>query len=163
MLIHAEITVTPDCPTVKFREPMEKVDLDVELPKILNVQGWGLGTYFNIQFISHDRDKLIKAGKFLVTEETEYLHTANPEAYQPMTKTMSARKAMLLGEWFYPGGLIRSEKEVSEIRQERKERQAKEKIVKWNLGKRAFEVKLGDEVVFSSKDKAEAEKYRDAA
>ena len=104
MLVHAEIVVTPDCPTVKFREDKELVKLDVEIPKILNAQGWGLGTYFNIQFISHDRDNLIAAGKFLVTQEAESLHTANPDGYQPMTKTVSARKAMQVGDWFYPGG-----------------------------------------------------------
>ena len=163
MLIHPEIAVTPDCPTVKFREPKEKINLDVELPKILNAQGWGLGTYFNIQFISYNRDKLIAEGKFIVTEESESLHTANPEAYQPMTKTLAARKAMQIGEWFYPQGIIRSEKEVNEIRQKREENQSKDKVVKWNFGKKEYEVKLGDGVVFSSKDKAEAEKYRDAA
>ncbi len=103
MIIHPEIIVTPDCPTIKFREPMEKIDLDIEIPKILANQGWGLGTKFNIEFINHDRTKLIAAGNFIVSEDAESLQTANPDGYQPITKTVQARKAAQIGEWFYPG------------------------------------------------------------
>ena len=155
MLIHPEVIVTPDCPTVKFREPREKIDLNVELPKILNAQGWGLGTYFHVQFINHDRSKLIVSGLFIVTEEAESLHTANPDAYQPMTKTISARKAKQIGEWFEPEV---TRKPGSEFVKELQER-----TLKWNPGKKVHEVKVGDKVLFASADKAAAEKFRDAA
>ncbi|KKM81475.1 hypothetical protein LCGC14_1329480 [marine sediment metagenome] len=155
MLIHAEIVVTPDSPTVQFREPKEQVNLDIELPKILNAQGWGLGTYFHVQFINHDRTKLIASGDFLVTENTESLHTANPEGYQPMTKTISARKAAQIGDWFYPNGVVDEVEERTEV--------DFEKIVKWNPGKKVHEVIVGDEVLFASAVKTEAEKFRDAA
>ena len=155
MLIHPEVIVTPDCPTVKFREPKEQVNLDIEIPKILNAQGWGLGTKFNVQFISHDRTKLIASGLFVVTEDTESLHTANPEGYQPMTKTISARKAAQIGDWFYPNGVVDEVEERTEV--------TLDKIVKWNPGRQAHQVIVGNEIVFESKDKAEALKFRDAA
>ena len=156
MLIHPEVIVVPDCPTVKFRQARELIDLDFELPKILSSQGWGLGTYFNVQFINHERTSMIASGLFVVTEENETLHTANPDAYQPITKAVSARKAKQIGEWFYPNGLDTLEDEQLEVI-------SQEKAVKWNPGKKVHEVKLGDEVLFSSADKVEAEKYRDAA
>ena len=155
MLIHPEIVVTPDCPTVQFREPKEKINLDVELPKILNAQGWGLGTYFHVQFINHDKTALIQSGKFVVTEEAESLHTANRDGYQPMTKTISARKAKQIGDWFYsevPCTALPNELEGKVLPN-----------IKWNPGKKVHEVKAGDEVLFASADKTEAEKFRDAA
>ena len=101
MKIHPEVIVTPDCPTVVLREPIEVVNLDVTIPNILNQQGWGIGTYFNIQYISHDRTKLIAEGKFVVTESSEVMHTSNPDGFQPMTKPVTARKAQQIGDWFY--------------------------------------------------------------
>ena len=103
MKIHPEVIVTPDCPTVVLREPIEVIDLNVEIPKILGMQGWGIGTYFNIQFITHDRTKLIASGKFVVTTEAEVMHTSNADSYQPVTKPITTRKAMQIGDWFYTG------------------------------------------------------------
>ena len=162
MLIHAEIVVTPDSPTVQFREPKEQVNLDIELPKILNAQGWGLGTYFHVQFINHDRTKLIASGDFLVTGDTESLHTANPDGYQPMTKTISARKAGQIGDWFYPNGL-EPVKVIADCVKGIVIGEPLGKIVKWNPGKKVHEVLVGDEVLFASAVKTEAEKFRDAA
>ena len=59
MIIAPHIIITPDLPTVQFREPRELVDLDRELQRALNAQGWGVGTYFNVQFLTHDRTTLL--------------------------------------------------------------------------------------------------------
>jgi len=155
MRIHPEVIVTPDCPTVMFREPREKVDLEVEIPKILASQGWGLGTYFNIQFVNHDRTKLVASGKFIVESDTESLHTANPEGYQPITKTISYRKAGQIGGWYQPEGLREPVKIMNEG--------TFEKVLKWNPGKKVHQVLLGDKVLYENKDKVMAENYRDAA
>lgn len=100
MLIHPEIIVTPDCPTVRFREPREAVNLDVELPKILNAQGWSCGTYFHIQFLSHDRKSLLAWAQFLVTEEAESLQVNESNPHQPMTRAVATRTAELVGGWW---------------------------------------------------------------
>lgn len=99
MIIHPEITVTPDFPTIRFREPKESVDLDKEIPKILHGQGWGCGTYFNVQFLSHDRSELLAFAQYVVTEEKESLHTSDNQ-FQPMTKTVYGRKATIVGQWW---------------------------------------------------------------
>ena len=168
MRIHPEVIVTPDCPTVMFREPREKVDLKVEIPKILASQGWGLGTYFDIQFINHDRTELLATGKFIVTKDSEALHTANPEGYQPITKTISARKAGQIGDWYYPGDLCDLVGKKVDVVADGSLREAIfrpqfEKVLKWNPGKKVHQVLLGDKVLYESKNKSEAEEYRDAA
>jgi hypothetical protein len=100
MIVKPEVIVTPDSPTVMIREPRENVDLDTVLARILNTQGWGIGTYFNVQFISHDRTKLLACAKFVVTEETESLQTSDLNNYQTMTKAVARRKfAQLDPEW----------------------------------------------------------------
>jgi len=100
MRIHPEIIVTPDQPTIKFREDHEQVDLKVELPKILHSQGWSCGTYFNVQFVDHKRTELLRSGLFVVSEETESLHTNEANPYQPMTRTEFNRKAVQIGDWW---------------------------------------------------------------
>ncbi len=151
MIIRPEISTTPDCPTVKFREAFENVDLDAEIPKLLVSQGWGLGTVFSIQFISNDRTKLIKVARFIVTSEDESLRTSNPDGYQPMTKSVYTREAKQIDEWFWPDGTL-SELEGKIV-----------KVVKWNVGAQKFEVWDGDTVLFSDADKEKAVAFRDAA
>lgn len=147
MIIRPEISVTPDCPTVKFREASETINLDIEIPKLLVTQGWLLGTVFIVQFINSERTKLIKAARFMVVAEDDSLNVANPEGYQPMTKTIYTREAKQMEAWFWPGG----------------EPSAAEKVVKWNAGKKKFEVLQDTKVVFSDADKVKAEAFRDAA
>ncbi len=100
MLIHPEIIVTPDYPIIRIKEPREKFDLAVELPKILHTQGWDVGTYFHFQFVSHDRTQLLSEALFVVTEAKEHtvVNEANP--YMPNTRTLGLRKAEMVGEWF---------------------------------------------------------------
>ena len=100
MVIHPEVLVTPDRPIVCFREQRENVDLSVELPKVLHSQGWGLGTHFNVQFISHDRAMLLASAEFLVTDVRESIHTSEANPYQPMTKMVFARKYKQIGDWW---------------------------------------------------------------
>ena len=103
-IIRPEIFTTPDCPTVKFREEPENINLAIELPKILTSQGWALGTIFCIQFVNHEKTKLIKAARFIVTSENSSLQTFNPDGPQPMTKLVEARGASQMEAWFYPAG-----------------------------------------------------------
>ena len=103
-IIRPEIFITPDCPTVKFREDPQNINLAIEIPKILTSQGWALGTIFYIQFIDHDKTKLIKVARFIVTSENSDLRTYNPYGPQPMTKLVETREATQIEAWFYPAG-----------------------------------------------------------
>ena len=99
MIIAPEVFVTPDRPVIRFREPREKVSLESELPKAIQAQGWGVGTYFNVQFIDHDRTKLIASAEFVVTEVREGLHTSEANPYQPITRTVFMRKYQQVSQW----------------------------------------------------------------
>ena len=140
MVIQPEVFVTPDRPIVRFREPQEKVDLALELPKVLQSQGWGIGTHFHVQFINHDRTALLASAEFMVTEVKEGIHTSEANPYQPMTKMVFMRKFEQIGKWWKT---IKSEA-------------IPEKVVlttSWNPGKKLHQVKNGDEVVFETPDK----------
>ena len=146
--IRPEIFTTPDCPTVKFREGSELVNLAIEIPKILISQGWGLGTIFAVQFTNHERTKLIKIARFIVDFEDSNIRTFNPDSQQPMSKLIETRTAKQIETWIFPNG---APVDIST------------KLVKWNFGNKEYEVRLGDTVLFSSASKKEAEKFRDAA
>lgn len=100
MLIYPDIMSTPDCPTIKFNQPREQIDLHKELPRILHAQGWGCGTLFNIMFLNHEKTKLLACGRFVVSEEVETIQTNDANPYQPMTKTVFSRVAMQIGDWW---------------------------------------------------------------
>ena len=100
MVIQPEVFVTPDRPVVRFREPREQIDLDKELQKVVNNQGWGVGTYFHVQFINHERTAVLASAEFLVTEVREGLHTRDAESYQPVTKMIFMRKLEQIGQWW---------------------------------------------------------------
>ena len=171
MIIHADVSGTPDCPTFSFRQPISEVNLDTEIPKILKEWGWSLGTYFNVQFIKDDRTKLIASGRFIVTEEVNAVHTANAESYSPNTREITSHKFMQIGDWFYPKenkfkidpDKIKWVEEPQVLSGDYDKNAPVKKIVKWNPGKKVFQVKAGDNVVFEHADKVEAEKFRDAA
>jgi hypothetical protein len=109
MLIYPDIQATPDCPTIKFNQPRDQVDLHKELPRILHAQGWGCGTLFNIMFLNHDKTKLLACGRFVVCEEIETIQTNDANPYQPMTKTVFSRVAVQIGEWWPTVGLMLDE------------------------------------------------------
>jgi hypothetical protein len=127
---------------VQFREPRELVDLDRELQRALNAQGWGVGTYFNVQFLTHDRTTLLACAPFVVTEEAEALHTAD-EGYRTVTTTRARRAAQRIGQWQTFG----EDAEASESSPGR---------VQWNLGARAYQVFVGDRMIFETPDKVQA-------
>lgn len=106
MVIYPEVIVTPDTPTIKFHQPRDQVDLSKELPRILHAQGWGCGTYFNVQFLNHEKTKLLACGRFVVTEEVESIQTNDANPYQPMTKTVFSRQAEQIGEWWVPPAIL---------------------------------------------------------
>ena len=105
MVIYPEIQVTPDSPTIKFSQPRDQVDLSKELPRILHAQGWGCGTYFNVQFLNHEKTKLLACARFVVTEEVETLQTSDNQ-YQPMTKTVFSRRAEQISDWWPSVGVM---------------------------------------------------------
>ena len=100
MIIHPNVIVTPDCPTVQFRQSQEQVDLDREIPRILHAQGWEIGTYFNVQFISHDRTTVLSSARFMVTHVSESLFTNETNPQQPSTKVVWSRMAEQIGDWW---------------------------------------------------------------
>jgi len=158
MIIHADVSGTPDCPTFSFRQPISEVNLDTEIPKILKEWGWSLGTYFNVQFIKDDRTKLIASGRFIVTEEVNAVHTANAESYSPNTREITSHKFMQIGDWFYPKGLQQLEDKKVDIVSD-----GLASAVRWNPGKKVHEVVVGGVVVFADADKDKVLKFRDAA
>ena len=101
MIIHPQIEVTPDTPTIKFREAKEQVDLDKELPRILNHQGWDIGTYFHVQFINFERTHLLSSALFVVIESTEKLVVNDSDPYHTMSKMVSSHKADRVSKWWY--------------------------------------------------------------
>lgn len=148
MIIAPEIIITPDLPTIRFREPREKIDLDLELQKILQSQGWGCGTYFNVQFISHDKTILLSCAQFVVTQVAEAIHTSEANPYQPITRTVFSRKSARTSDWWTQEGL-----EVKTIKA-----QSDGAKVTWNPGKKTHQVKNGDEVLYETPDKELANK-----
>lgn len=110
MIIQSEIIITPDRPVVRFRESRDTINLDEELPKLLHRQGWGLGTFFNVQFLNREKTELLSSATFVVTHEKEQLHTSEANPYQPMTRTVFSRKAEQTTEWW----ISRSGKEAVE-------------------------------------------------
>lgn len=163
MLIHPEIIVTPDRPVIKFREPREHINLDVELPKILHAQGWGIGTYFHVQFVNHDKTRLLSSAEFVVTEEVESLYTSEANPYQPVTKAVFTRKAERIGEWWTSGNTLETDKIESHMGQS-SARTAINEIsndisVVWNPGRKRFQVKTDGKVIHETTDKQEAKDF----
>jgi len=95
-----------------------------------------------VQFISHDKATLLASGDFVVTEEVESVQTSDANPYQPITRTLTSRKAEQIGEWWTPRGNL----------------EFITGTVVWNPGKLKHEVKVGDEVVYESKDKDECQR-----
>ncbi len=157
MIIHPEIIVTPDQPTIRFRESFDEVDLERELPKILRNQGWGVGTYFHVQFLDFKRTRLLNSATFLVTEESETLHTSD-DPYQPVTRTLNERKAQRITDW-WPGrdlSVEESTEEQEKICEEILPEFVQPLKVVWNPGRKTHEVKRGKQVVFASEEKLHA-------
>jgi len=163
MVIQPEVIVTPDSPTVRFRDPEEKVDLDKEIPKILVAQGWGVGTYFNVQFLSHDKQELLASRPYVVTSAKEGLRTTETNPYQPVTSMAYTRTAEPVGPWWRCaeapqetdiGGGTSNEPAAGSPDEP-------DITVKWNPGKKVHEVKVGDNVVFEHKEKQVATEYAD--
>ncbi len=159
MIIHPEVIVTPDCPTVRIREARELVDLSVEIPKIIHYQGWDVGTYFNVQFLNHERNVLIAAGRFVVTEVKETLHTTE-SPYQPITKTVFGRKYEQLGNWWTSeAGKVPAPKPSKEDGRPRATKLEPE--IKWNPGLKKHQVILEGVVIFESEDKEAAVRVKE--
>ena len=154
MIIHPETTVTPDRPTVKFRKSRELVDLDLDLRKILHNQGWGLGMYFNVQFVDHDKTVLLSSALFVVTAESEQLITSDANSFDvTMTKTVYDRRAEIVGEWWY-----------SEMGREIRDAPQPEPVVlepKLGYDKTAklHQVRLGDEILFENAFKGKCQEF----
>lgn len=145
MIIHPDIFTTPDLPTIRFKEPRDQVDLDIELPKILHSQGWGCGTYFHIQFLSHDKTELLASAKYVVTQENENMHTSDENPYQPVTKMVFNRKAERIGEWDLFGLAALEGESVKTVDDGMPK-------ISWNPGKQLHQAKIGDEVVYENND-----------
>jgi len=140
-IIRPEITITPDCPTVKFREDPQNTNLAIEIPKVLTNQGWALGTIFCVQFVDHDKTKVIKVARFIVNSENSSLQTFNPDGPQPMTKLVEAREACQIEAWFYPAG--------APVKMD----------IDWNFGEKKHRVMLDGKVIARFDKKPQAEEY----
>lgn len=139
MIIHPEIRVTPDLPTIRFSEPRDQVDLDIEIPRILNREKWGCSTYFKVQFINHEKTEVLASAEFVVVQEIQgsYTNAANPS--QPMTSETFKCKAEIIGKWWY-----------SSLE---KAKGQKGGVVKWNPGLKVHQLIINDEVVYADANK----------
>ncbi len=155
-------------PTVSFVVPRDQINLNIELPNIARNQGWGCGTYFNVQFLEKIGDKnirLLASALYVVTYEDEILHTSEDNPYQPITKNIHRREVSQIGDWWTCDGLSKLEGEnvdVIDVGSEKTEPGTPYKIepkVIWNPGKKKHQVKIGDQVVFESQNKEEAKKF----
>ena len=147
MIISPQIIATPDCPTVIIREPQEAIEnLDLVLQRVLYRQGWGLGTHFNVHFVDHDRHRLLALGQFVVIEDREEIRTVETVPDQPMTKVEHIRRYAQLESW----------REFGETEGTTAAPKADLKAI-WNVGRRVFEVKNGDQVVACDPDKEKAQ------
>lgn len=100
MVVHPQ-TGRPDRPTVQFFEPRELVNLKVELARLLaHGDVVGVGTYFNVQFLSHDRKALLSSALFVVTHEEQRRVTNEANPYQPISSDPWTRKFAQIGEWW---------------------------------------------------------------
>jgi hypothetical protein len=164
MRIHPHIDVTPNFPTVQFREERSLIDLEAELAKVVNYQRWSCGLYFNVQFVNHDRTKLLQSALFVVSEENESVNVNNDNPYSPKTQITSARKAVQIGEWWYSGAVFDEaaiEPPTPQVVVEFDDSvwqgiDAANAIRKWNPGKQQHEVWVHDELVYASPHKNKA-------
>lgn len=118
MVIYPEVIVTPDTPTIKFHQPREKMDVDKEIERVLHNQGWSCGTFFNVQFVNHEKTKLLACARFVVSEESEQLQRSDANPYQPMSKTVFNRRAAQIGEWWVDKAPVETKKPETKIAEE---------------------------------------------
>lgn len=97
MIIVPKVFVTPDRPIVRFKQPKDHFDIDKEIHRVLNAQGWGLGTYFSVQFVNHDETELISQAEYVVSKDTEDFQTKNDNQYNPSSKTVHVREFIPVG------------------------------------------------------------------
>ena len=153
MIIHPDISVTPDRPRVQFREAREVFDLDKALKGVLYGQGWVCGTYFHVQYVSREKTTLYSSALFVVTEESEALTTSDDNPYSPMTKTVQTRQAEIVGEWWY-----------SEMGKGLRDAPLPEPVVlepKLGYDNKAklHQVRLGDEILFENAYKGKCQEF----
>ena len=143
MIVKPQIIATPDCPTVMFRESAEAFDVEEEVRKALHRQGWGIGTRFNVHLVNHEATELLATASYIVTGEIEDYQTRDVDGYTSMSKTVYRRKCARLGEW-------------TEFLLAEKPARIAPLEVKWNPGKKAYDVKSGDTVIATEEDKEKA-------
>jgi len=153
MIIQTDVMVTPDRPTVRFRKDRGLVELDKELTKVLHGQGWGCGTYFNVQFVTHEKTNLLSSALFVVTESDQTLVTSNDNPYEPLTKTIHTRKAEIVGEWWY-----------SEVGKDLRdapvpEEKPPEMRLDYDKTAKLHQVRLGTEILFENSYKGKCQEY----
>lgn len=101
MRLNPEIIITPDNPIVQLRECRDSIEDEMlEVAKIANNQGWGIGVKFSVQYISHDRDRLFAEATFIVTRNVENLITTNPESRTPNTKSVNTLGVEIITPWY---------------------------------------------------------------
>ena len=147
MIVHPRIDITPNRPTVAFREPRENIDLDIELTRILKTQDWSCGTYFHVQFVNHSGDKLYSSAIFVVTRDDESLQTSDANPYQPMSRTIRDYKAEIVGEWWF-----------AEYQEEVEDTNIEAKMFYDKTGK-VHQARLGTDVLFESPYKGKVQEW----
>lgn len=144
MIVNAEVITTPDSPMILIREAMEKVDIPRELNRLIRVNGWGLSTVFRVSFISHDRERVLASGTFMVIEDREEYRTNDDNPAAPVSRAVPIRGYAQIGEWMVFEGQSQEAEEGAEMTVER------------NPKKGVWEIKFGEKVLAEEKTKEAA-------
>ncbi len=147
MIIHPRIDITPNRPTVAFREPREQIDLDIELTRIMKTQDWSCGTYFYVQFVSHSADKLYSSALYLVTKDDESLQTSDADPYKPMSRTVRDYKCEMVGDWWF-----------ADFQETVEDTEIAAKLAYDKIGK-VHQAKLGNDILFESPHKGKVQEW----
>ena len=150
MIIHPDTNNTPDRPIVKFREPKELMDFEVELGRVMKGQGWELGTRFTIQFINHEKTELLSTAEFVVSEVTEKFITNDDNPYAPTSKNVYVYRASKTSDWWY------SEKGI-ELRDA--EPEVLEMKLAYDKTTKLHQVRLGTDIMFENQFKGKCQAY----
>lgn len=155
MIIREKIVVTPDCPTIVFREAQEVVDLPAVLPRVLYANGWEPSTFFHVCFMNREETRLLSHGHFVVVAKEEQLRTTEENPFQPITKAVSAYQYQQLGAWYVAE---HEAPDAVEMPSEGVERRIQMGRVKYNKGREMYDIFSGEAVVWRTKDRGEAER-----
>lgn len=149
-----QFTNTHSNVTVATKVPMEHLDDGLLIVPRVRSMGLKAGNVVTVQVMAGDYDRLVAMADFVIvgkTLERKRIETERSEQVVDIVNFTIERRT----DWWQPKAETAAAAEkVTEP--ERRFIQG-DGEVKWNLGKKVYQVMLGDLVVFETADKAEAQ------